>query len=108
MDPVLINGYQRGEFTHLAVAAAVKSRSCDVGLGVLAAARALGLDFIPLARERYDLCIPLEYWEWSHWKKLLSILRSQDFQEKVKRLGGYDVSGCGQIVWSTTPVEREA
>ncbi|MGI6552026.1 MAG: substrate-binding domain-containing protein [Bacillota bacterium] len=108
IDPVLINGYQREEFTHLAVAAAVKSGSCDAGLGVRAAARAMGLDFIPLAWERYDLCIPLEYWDWLYWQKLLSILRSRDFQEKVRQLGGYDVSKCGRVVWSSTAIEREA
>ena len=53
-----VKGYEYEEFTHMAVAAAVLSGGADAGLGILAAARALELDFVPVARERYDLCIP--------------------------------------------------
>ena len=56
-----IQGYERQEFTHLAVAAAVQSGLADCGLGILAAARALGLDCVPLVNEQYDLVIPREY-----------------------------------------------
>src|SRR5205814_4953749 len=53
-----IRGYEREEFTHLAVAAAVASGMADCGLGIAAAAAALGLEFVPLFKERYDLVIP--------------------------------------------------
>ncbi|MFZ0545193.1 MAG: molybdopterin biosynthesis protein, partial [Candidatus Promineifilaceae bacterium] len=48
IDPTTINGYQREEYTHLAVAAAIASGTADTGLGIRAAARALNLDFVPL------------------------------------------------------------
>ncbi|MGE5390142.1 MAG: molybdopterin biosynthesis protein, partial [Deltaproteobacteria bacterium] len=57
INPENINGYTREEYTHLAVAAAVKNNAADAGLGIFAAAQALDLDFIPLAEERYDLVI---------------------------------------------------
>ena len=57
MEPEAINGYAREEHTHLAVAAAVAAGRADCGLGVLAAARAFGLDFVPVAREPYDLVL---------------------------------------------------
>ena len=62
LDPETIEGYGHEEYTHMAVAVQVLSGGADVGLGVLAAARALGLDFIPVAEERYDLCIPKAHW----------------------------------------------
>ncbi|MGI6605273.1 MAG: substrate-binding domain-containing protein, partial [bacterium] len=58
IDPAAIQGYEREEYTHTAVAAAVKGGAADVGLAVLSAARALELDFIPWRSERYDLAIP--------------------------------------------------
>ena len=50
-------GYAREEPTHLAVAAAVAAGRADAGLGIMAAARAFGLDFVPLAVEPYDLVV---------------------------------------------------
>src|SRR5262249_4670186 len=63
VDPASIQGYEREEFTHLAVAAAVQGGSADVGLGVLSAARALDLEFVPLLREQYDLVVGAEFWD---------------------------------------------
>ena len=58
LEPVQVQGYDREEYTHMAVAVNVLSGTADVGLGIMAAARALGLDFIPLTPERYDLVVP--------------------------------------------------
>ena len=62
-SPDQIQGYGREEYTHLAVAAAVAGGAADTGLGILAAARALKLDFVPLMKERYDLVIPRDVYE---------------------------------------------
>ncbi len=75
LDARQISGYQRQEYTHLAVAAAVKSGAADCGLGILAAARALDMDFVPLFHERYDLVIPVEYYESELLAPLLDIIR---------------------------------
>ena len=85
-------GYEREEFTHLAVAAAVAGGVVDVGMGVLSAARALGMDFVPLSTERYDLAIPKQYYESSLLEPVLSLIRSDDFKRKVDALGGYDTT----------------
>ena len=61
VDPAKVKGYDHEEFTHMAVAAAVLSSAADTGLAVLSAAQALGLDFIAVAQERYDLAIPLKF-----------------------------------------------
>ena len=47
IDAAALSGYAREEPTHLAVAAAISAGRADCGLGVQAAARAFGLDFVP-------------------------------------------------------------
>lgn len=101
LDPQNIRGYERTEFTHLAVAAAVDSGTADVGLGIVAAARALDLDFVPLLKEQYDLVIPKAHYESPFLEPMLSILCHPSFQRDVETLGGYDVSQMGQIMWPT-------
>lgn len=99
LDANKINGYGREEFSHTAVAAMVASGVADVGLGILAAARALGLDFIPLLKERYDLVIPQSYYESPLLQPLLDIIRGKEFQELVLALGGYDTSETGRVLF---------
>jgi putative molybdopterin biosynthesis protein len=101
VDPRAIRGYEREQYTHLAVAADVASRAADVGLGILAAARALQLDFIPLFNEQYQLVIPREHYETSVLAPLLEIIRDPRFRDEVESLGGYDVTDMGRLVWET-------
>jgi putative molybdopterin biosynthesis protein len=96
--PDQIQGYGREEYTHLAVAAAVASGAADTGLGILAAARALNLDFVPLMKERYDLVIPRDVYESDLLRPLLELIRGQEFRHQVESLGGYDASEMGEVV----------
>ncbi len=102
IDPDLVQGYQAEEYTHLAVAAAVASGRADCGLGVMAAARALGLDFVPLFNERYDLAIPCQHLPGGVSGDLLSplfaLMEDAEFRQAVQTLDGYDVSEMGRIV----------
>ncbi|MGI6491101.1 MAG: molybdopterin biosynthesis protein [Pelotomaculum sp.] len=99
IEPERIKGYELEEYTHMGVAAAVKSGSVDAGMGIRAAAQALRLDFIPIDEERYDLCIPAEFWDTPHIQRLLSVMAEPAFQEEVKQLGGYDLRDCGRVMW---------
>jgi putative molybdopterin biosynthesis protein len=96
--PEQIDGYEREEFTHMAVAAAILSGTATVGLGILAAARALGLDFIPLFKERYDLAVPRRHWESDLLAPLRQTLTSPAYRQAVAELGGYDVTQMGQVM----------
>jgi putative molybdopterin biosynthesis protein len=98
IDPKMIVGYDREEYTHLAVAAAIASGRADCGLGVTAAAQALDLDFIPLFHERYDLVIPCEYVHSGLLDPLFDLMVDDEFRRAVKTLPGYDVSQMGKIV----------
>jgi putative molybdopterin biosynthesis protein len=96
LAPEAIDGYDAEEFTHMAVAVAVLSGSADVGLGINAAARALGLDFIPVVTEQYDLIIPEAYFEWPPMQRLLNIICGDVFKARVTKLGGYHTDLTGQ------------
>jgi putative molybdopterin biosynthesis protein len=98
LNPRRIEGYARQEYTHLSVAAAVASGAADCGLGILAAARALGLDFIPLFDERYDLVIPTHYYESDLLQPLLALIRDPVFARTVSELGGYGTARMGQVL----------
>ena len=95
LDPAAIVGYAREVYTHLAVAAAVKGGEADVGVGVYAAARALALDFIPLAKERYELVLRRCELESPALQALLATLTSDEFKQELLALGGYDISQTG-------------
>ena len=100
LDARRIQGYAQQEYTHLSVAAAVKSGAADCGLGILAAARALDLDFVPLFDERYDLVIPVQHYESDRLAPLLALIRERTsgFAAAVEALGGYGTAQMGQVL----------
>jgi putative molybdopterin biosynthesis protein len=99
IDPAAIRGYEDEEFTHMAVAVNILSGRADVGMGIYAAAKALDLDFIPVVQERYDLIISEKFWAEEKIQALLSVIRSKEFQEAVRGLGGYDLSQTGDVLF---------
>ena len=98
IDPGEIDGYGNELFTHLAVASAVKEGAADVGLGIMAAAKALDLDFIPIAEERYDLAIPERFMDWPLISKMLEVITSDRFKRRVEAMGGYDTRDTGRVI----------
>jgi putative molybdopterin biosynthesis protein len=98
ISPEQVQGYDQEEYTHLAVAAAVASRRASCGLGVMAAARALQLDFVPLFQESYQLVIPTRFYESPLLRPLLDLMQSPEFRDSVQRLPGYDPSQMGTIM----------
>jgi len=96
-----IKGYEHEEYTHMAVAAAVASGSADAGMGIRAAALALGLDFVPVVEERYDLCIPGAYYDTPYIQRLLEVMAEPAFHQEVNALGGYDLRDCGKIMYDS-------
>ena len=95
IDPSQIQGYEREVTTHLAVALAVKSGEADAGMCVYSAAKALGLRFIPVASERYEIAIRREHLEDPRVSELCKTLVSPAFKEILDRLGGYDTRETG-------------
>jgi putative molybdopterin biosynthesis protein len=93
-----INGYRKEEYTHLAVASAVKSGAANVGLGIKSAAITMGLNFTPVMKERFDLIIPNDQIDSQPIKTMLKIIKSKQFKTEVSLLGGYDTKSSGKLV----------
>ena len=92
-----ISGYQREEHTHLNVAAAVAAGTAQAGLGILSAARAFGLHFIPVAEERYDLLMTEDFYRSPSGRLLKAIITDPSFQAEVEKLGGYSMREAGKV-----------
>ena len=82
------------------LAMAVKSGEADVGLGARAAARPLGLDFVPLAVERLDLGVSRAAWFEAPLRSLFAFAHGKRFAEHARTLGGYDIAGLGTVTWN--------
>jgi len=92
-----VKGYQREEYTHLAVASSVKTGIADCGLGVRSAALALDLDFVSVGWERYDIVIPEKYMEHSGVVNLLETLKSNTFKQALAAQAGYNSEATGVV-----------
>lgn len=97
ISPEQVRGYDKEEFTHMAVAVNVMTGTATCGLGIFAAARALGLDFVPLARERYDVAFLPELADWKI-EVMLDLIRTRQFQERIELLGGYETTLTGHVM----------
>lgn len=98
LDLAEIEGYDREAATHMAVAAAIKSGSADAGMGILSAAKAMGLDFIPVGDEEYDFALPAKFLSYPMIQAFMEVLTSPAFKEKVAALGGYTTEHSGEII----------
>jgi putative molybdopterin biosynthesis protein len=98
--PASINGYDHEEYTHMSVAASIADGSIDCGMGILAAANALDLDFVPVAEERYDLIIPRAFLDDPKIVSLMDLIcNNLEFKELVNDLGGYSLRDCGSVMY---------
>ncbi|MFA6312436.1 MAG: substrate-binding domain-containing protein [Sterolibacterium sp.] len=98
LQPHDIAGYANEEFTHAAVAATIASGAAEAGLGVEAAARRFGLDFIPLVREDYYLATRREALAYSALEVLLKYLASPAWRQLLAAEPGYVARGSGKLV----------
>ncbi|MDR1855976.1 MAG: molybdopterin biosynthesis protein [Desulfovibrio sp.] len=99
ISPDAIQGYENEEYTHMNVAAAVLSGRATTGLGVRAAANALGLEFIPAGVEEYDLVIPARHWDDERMQALMAVIRSAEYRDAATSMGGYIMVRTGEVVW---------
>jgi putative molybdopterin biosynthesis protein len=98
LEPQQIKGYEREEITHTAVAAAVASGTADAGMGILAAAKIYNLGFIPLIWEQYDLLVAEKTIEHPEFARLLDVMQSPEFGQRLEKLGGYKLNNPGERI----------
>jgi putative molybdopterin biosynthesis protein len=94
-----IAGYGKVAHTHMDVALEIFSGSTDAGVGIYTAAKLLGLDFIPLATERFDLIVPSDIFKSEPVKALREVLSSDEFKSNMARMGGYEIHDTGKIMY---------
>jgi len=97
IDPAAIAGYDREEYTHLAVAVAVQTGLADAGIAVRSAAAALDLPFVPVGWERYDFVIPIEHWEHPGVARIRTVLTDPAFHALLNAQPGYSARATGQL-----------
>jgi excisionase family DNA binding protein len=99
LDPAAIKGYEREFQSHLEVGLEVLNGRADTGPAIHSAATLLGLDFVPLKWERYDLLIPKENFFSKGVQWFLELLQEEAFRELIEDLSGYDLSLSGKMVY---------
>jgi len=92
-----IKGYEREESSHNAIAILVREGVADTGIAIHAVARAFSLGFIPLAQEDYDLLVTKEFSETERFESLLTLIRSDEFKNRLHEVGGYMTEDTGKI-----------
>ncbi|SCM80743.1 Molybdenum cofactor biosynthesis protein MoeA [uncultured Sporomusa sp.] len=92
-----ITGYEKEVSTHMAVAATITAGAADTGLGIRAAATALGLEFIPISHECYDILLNFPPGDIMA-ETIITILQTPAFRQEVERLGGYDLAEAGTVL----------
>ncbi|WP_297281301.1 molybdopterin biosynthesis protein [uncultured Anaerococcus sp.] len=97
IDAELIEGYDNEVTTHLSAALAVKNGDCDFSIGVESAAIKMDIDFIYLKDEEYQFIVKKENLKLESIIDLVEILKSNEFSDKMKKLGGYNTSKSGSI-----------
>jgi excisionase family DNA binding protein len=97
LSAIQLDGYQEAVTTHLEVGLQVLRRQVDVGIAAHATARLLGLDFVPLTQERFEMLIPAQRFFARSMQILLDIVGSREFRQRIDALGGYDTSESGRL-----------
>jgi len=99
MEPQSIKGYGTEVDTHLQVGLNVFRGVSDVGFGIRHVAHVLGLDFVFLFKERFDMVIPKERYYSSHVKGFLAFFEQSSLLPNVRDFTGYDMEKMGKVVF---------
>lgn len=95
-----LDGYDREFSSHFDVGVEVLMKRADAAPGIKAVANTLGLDFLPLRWERYDLLIAKRRFFEPDIQDFLNLLHDPDIHAAAERIGGYDVGACGHMIFS--------
>jgi putative molybdopterin biosynthesis protein len=95
-----IQGYDREVYTHFEVGLSILSKEADVGIATIAVSKLLGLPFIPITQESFDMILNQSTFFEKGIQAFIEILNSQGFRNSVERLGSYDFKNSGKILYS--------
>lgn len=106
INPSEITGYNNEEWNHLSAASYISRGLADVAFGIESAASHLGLDFVPIAKENFDLVFRFTAENKQSLTDLIQYLQSASFKDSLTDLEGYDVSELGKITYQTSQTEE--
>jgi len=95
-----IEGYDREVYTHFEVGLSILSKEANVGIATIAVSKLLGLPFIPITRESFDMILDQSTFFQKGVQALIEILNSKTFRDRVEGLGIYDFKNSGKILYS--------
>ena len=100
IDPAHIDGYDNEAYTHLEVGLSILSNEADAGVATIAVSQLLGLPFIPITRERFDMILDQRTFFQGGVQTLMEVLRSDSFRGRAARFGNYDFKDSGKILYA--------
>jgi putative molybdopterin biosynthesis protein len=100
IPPSKINGYEKEVYTHFEVGLSILSKEADVGIATVAVSKLLGLPFIPITQENFDMILDQSTFFEKGIQAFIETLNSQEFRSRVERLGSYDFKNSGKILYS--------
>ena len=100
IPPSKIQGYENEVYTHLEVGLSILSKEADVGIATIAVSKLLGLHFIPITRESFDMILDKETFFEKGIQAFIEILNSDGFRNRIEKLGSYDFKNSGKILYS--------
>jgi putative molybdopterin biosynthesis protein len=98
IEPERLAGYQDVVSTHWAIGLRVLREEADAGVAARSVAHSLGLGFVPLVQERFDMVIPKDAFFRPAVQALVEAVRSDGFRDGLRRLGGYDARQSGRVL----------
>ncbi len=100
ISPGSVRGYDKEVYTHFEVGLAVLSKEADVGIATAAVAKLLGLSFILITSENFDMILDQSTFFNKGVQAFIELLKSEEFRKSVEKLGGYDFKDSGKILYS--------
>ncbi|MCM3574797.1 helix-turn-helix transcriptional regulator [Mesobacillus subterraneus] len=99
LEPAAVKGYENEEWTHLGAAAHISRGTADTAFGIRCAASQLGLDFIPLTKEQFDLVFRWTPGNKDALKHLIDLIQLTNFKDSIVDLDGYDAEEFGKVIY---------
>jgi len=96
----MIKGYDNEVYTHFEVGLSILAKEADVGLATGSVSKLLGLSFLPLTQESFDMLLDQSTFFERGVQAFIEILNSTEFRSRVENMGSYDFKNSGKILYS--------
>jgi putative molybdopterin biosynthesis protein len=106
LEPTNMKGYENEEWTHLGAAAHISRGTADAAFGIRCAASQLGLDFIPLTKEQFDLVFRWTPGNKEALQHMIDLIQLTNFKDSIADLDGYDAEEFGNIIYGNHSTEE--